>query len=371
MRWCDPISYKTRQVPLHRSHLMLHILIASIYASPLDSSVLPGCDIYQGLDSCQGSNVNVLAAEDARSWQTPPRGAPGYKDSFQDYREITGSPNVVYSADRSSATVTLGVTSRTGLALQYSFDNGTTYQSSATVNVGSTLTASILAIAKDSNGATLKMEPIDLLWNNAKIPNIPQFRGGQKGAIVDLFGWKWADIEKECPMLAKAGYLGAKINPPNEHLITQDWLDNSILNPWYYVYQPVSYRLHSRGGSRAELRSMIQTCRALGVRIYADAVINHMTGGGNDIQNHRRPARGSCVTWGPKSSTGGSPFYTFSNTFATNPFTNARPGMEYPGVPWKPTDFHCDRVLNAYNDPLQLDAGWLVGLVFLFLFSLI
>ena len=28
---------------------------------------------------------------------------------------------------------------------------------------------------------------------------------------------------------------------------------------------------------------MIDTCRAAGVRVYADAVINHMTGGGNDV----------------------------------------------------------------------------------------
>lgn len=28
-----------------------------------------------------------------------------------------------------------------------------------------------------------------------------------------------------------------------------------------------------------------------------------------------------------------------------------------------PTDFHCERVLNSWDDPLDLNAGWLVGLV--------
>jgi hypothetical protein len=46
------------------------------------------------------------------------------------------------------------------------------------------------------------------------------------------------------------------------------------------MYQPVSYRLAGRGGSRAELRDMIAICRAAGVRVYGDAVINHMTGSG-------------------------------------------------------------------------------------------
>lgn len=47
-----------------------------------------------------------------------------------------------------------------------------------------------------------------------------------------------------------------------------------------YSYQPVSYKLHSRMGTRAELRAMIQACRTAGVRVYADAVANHMVGQG-------------------------------------------------------------------------------------------
>jgi hypothetical protein len=41
------------------------------------------------------------------------------------------------------------------------------------------------------------------------------FEGGQKGAIVELFGWPYRDIEQECAtFLGKAGYLGVKIAPP-------------------------------------------------------------------------------------------------------------------------------------------------------------
>lgn len=47
-------------------------------------------------------------------------------------------------------------------------------------------------------------------------------------------------------------------------------------SPWWFVYQPVSYRLNSRHGDVNALRSMITACRENGVRVYADAVVNHM-----------------------------------------------------------------------------------------------
>ncbi|RLN91506.1 hypothetical protein BBJ28_00019917 [Nothophytophthora sp. Chile5] len=188
-------------------------------------------------------------------------------------------------------------------------------------------------------------------------------KGGQKGAIVDLFGWPYDDIAQECSdFLGKAGYMGVKINPPQESVLTDAWPQSGQRNPWYFVYQPVSYRLYSRLGTRAQLRAMIQTCRSNGVRVYADAVVNHMTGGGNDILSHRYASGSSCVTWGAKSSAKQSPYYTHSYTYGANDYTGARPALEYPAVPFGPTDFHCERTLNSWTDPLQLETGWLVGL---------
>ncbi|CAF4542372.1 unnamed protein product, partial [Rotaria sp. Silwood2] len=36
-------------------------------------------------------------------------------------------------------------------------------------------------------------------------------------------------------------------------------------------------------GTREELRDLINTCRGYGVRVYIDAVLNHFTGAGNDM----------------------------------------------------------------------------------------
>jgi alpha-amylase len=41
-------------------------------------------------------------------------------------------------------------------------------------------------------------------------------------------------------------------------------------------YQPVSYNLTTRSGTEAEFFDMVIRCNAVGVRIYVDAVINHM-----------------------------------------------------------------------------------------------
>lgn len=77
----------------------------------------------------------------------------------------------------------------------------------------------------------------------------------------------------------------------------------------------MSYKLNSRQGTREELIDMINTCRSSGVRVYADAVVNHMSGGGNDVWPEHRNGGGSCAHWGPKDSTGGSPYFTHDFMF--------------------------------------------------------
>jgi len=179
-----------------------------------------------------------------------------------------------------------------------------------------------------------------------------------------MFGWPYADIKDECEMLGKAGYLGVKVFPPEESVLTYEWPQNGELNPWWFLYQPVSYRLSGRHGTRDELRDMINTCRQAGVRVYADAVVNHMAGGGNDIwPEHRNGGGGGyCATWNAKGSTGPSPFYTHSFMFENSTRTGLRPGDEFPGVPYNPTDFHCERALNSWTSPFDLNYGWLTGL---------
>lgn len=136
----------------------------------------------------------------------------------------------------------------------------------------------------------------------------PHYASGRT-TMVHLFEWKWDDIARECEtFLGPRGYGGIQISPPNENLAI--W---SRQRPWWERYQPISYRLVTRSGNEQQFANMVRKCNDAGVRIYVDAIINHMTG-----------------TWNENTGTGGS----------TADFGN----WGYPGVPYGRNDFnwpHC------------------------------
>lgn len=104
----------------------------------------------------------------------------------------------------------------------------------------------------------------------------------QRGtAFVHLFEWTWSDIAQECVnVLGPNGVSAVQISPVTEHI------DHRVVNmsdpevgsfmPWWARYQPVSYKLNSRSGTREELIEMIATCQEVGVDIYVDILFNHM-----------------------------------------------------------------------------------------------
>lgn len=62
--------------------------------------------------------------------------------------------------------------------------------------------------------AELKLEKQDFIWNHPTINQPENFKKGQKGAIIEMFGWPYNDIAEECEMIGKAGYMGVKVFPP-------------------------------------------------------------------------------------------------------------------------------------------------------------
>ena len=89
-----------------------------------------------------------------------------------------------------------------------------------------------------------------------------------KSVGVQMFEWNWASLAKECTSnLGPAGYDWVEVSPPQEHITGPEW--------WIH-YQPVSYKLESKLGTRAEFAAMVETCGKAGVSIVVDAVINHM-----------------------------------------------------------------------------------------------
>ena len=108
---------------------------------------------------------------------------------------------------------------------------------------------------------------------------------------------------------------------------------------------------------------MINTCRKYNVRVYADVHINHMTEGGNDMyDDHRSGDSEGCLHWGPKTGSAGSPYWTISHRFENNSYTGKRPVLEYPSVPYFPSDFHCKKVIINWQDIDEVTNGWVSDL---------
>lgn len=87
---------------------------------------------------------------------------------------------------------------------------------------------------------------------------------------VQLFQFSWNSVAEQCTeVLGPAGYEWVLVTPAQEHINQQEW---------WASYQPVSYQIESRQGTREEFNAMNDACAEAGVRVIADAVINHMAG---------------------------------------------------------------------------------------------
>ncbi|MER6173778.1 carbohydrate-binding module family 20 domain-containing protein [Streptosporangium sp. NPDC001681] len=95
------------------------------------------------------------------------------------------------------------------------------------------------------------------------------------GPIVKLWNWNWNSVARECTdVLGPAGYSAVQVSPPSDSMSK----GGSV---WWDIYQPARYTLTSKFGDENAFRNMVNACHAAGVKVHADAVINHMTGQGS------------------------------------------------------------------------------------------
>ncbi|MEW9556072.1 carbohydrate-binding module family 20 domain-containing protein [Nonomuraea sp. NPDC050783] len=99
--------------------------------------------------------------------------------------------------------------------------------------------------------------------------------GGGKDVIANLWSWNWNSVARECAgHLGPAGYGGVQVAPPQDSLTKGGAV-------WWDVYQPAGYTLTSKLGDESQFAAMVRACHDAGVKVYADAVVNHMTGQGS------------------------------------------------------------------------------------------
>lgn len=157
---------------------------------------------------------------------------------------------------------------------------------------------------------------------------------------ANLWEWNWPSVAKACTgQLGPAGYGAVQVAPPQESITLPTSVQGA--HPWWEVYQPVSYKIESRLGTRTQFADMVTACHTAGVRVYVDAVINHTAGSGN---TYKTGYAGS--TLDPK-------------------------GFSYPAVPYSTGDFHhandgkcndADGQIDAWDDPAEVQNCELSGL---------
>ncbi|MBP5469931.1 MAG: hypothetical protein J6Z11_11890 [Candidatus Riflebacteria bacterium] len=293
---------------------------------------------------------------DSRCFQTPTKYGNDYRETYQDMHYLMGYTQIKYSLDRKNCNITFItkvnsakiINYDSNYKLLYTFGEIEKEDNYIILNSevdkypdGIAISAKIVKSDNNETFEKLELEKEYLLWDNIEIiQNETIYQNGQKGSIVELFGWPYEDIYEECDFLKVAGYLGVKISPPNEYILSNDWTDDNELNPCKYFYQTVSYKLNkTRLGTKIQLKKMINKCRANGIRIYSQVVINQMTFNGNDVYANHYESNGNF--WGPKTSSGGSPFYTVKGRTGNNSNTELKPIFEFPSVPYCGSDIEC------------------------------
>ncbi|HBF84187.1 MAG TPA: glycosidase, partial [Streptomyces sp.] len=142
---------------------------------------------------------------------------------------------------------------------------------------------------------------------------------GEKDVTAVMFEWKFDSVAKACAdSLGPAGYGYVQVSPPQEHIQG---------GQWWTSYQPVSYKIAGRLGDRTAFANMVGTCHGAGVKVVADAVVNHMSSGSG-------------------TGTGGSSYTKY----------------DYPGL-YSVNDMNdCQSEINNYGDRANVQNCELVGL---------
>ncbi|MFI5838723.1 carbohydrate-binding module family 20 domain-containing protein [Catenuloplanes sp. NPDC051500] len=169
-------------------------------------------------------------------------------------------------------------------------------------------------------------------------PAAATLNGGD--VTANLWEWNWGSVAAACTdHLGPAGYGAVQVAPPAESISLPT--SDGGAHPWWEVYQPVSYNLTSRLGTRAGFAAMVTACHTAGVRVYVDAVINHTAGATN----------------------------TTTGTYGGSTFNPS--AYSYPAVPYAYDDFHhandgyCadeDAVIDDWNNTSEVQNCMLLSL---------
>ncbi|MFR0558136.1 type I pullulanase [Pseudoscardovia radai] len=152
---------------------------------------------------------------------------------------------------------------------------------------------------------------------------------------VIAFQQNWNTIAQECTdTYGPEGVGFVEVSPPQESIQGSEW---------WTSYQPVSYKLDSKLGTEEEFKNMITTCKAAGVGIIADVVMNNTA-----------------------APDGTGKTYTGTNGSEYTPDTASFPGFATSTYPEGITadDFHtCTDKIKDYTNQTEVQQCRLLGML--------
>ena len=114
-----------------------------------------------------------------------------------------------------------------------------------------------------------------------------------KDVTANLFEYDFNSIATDCTdVLGPDGYAAVQVSPP------EDSYDQAN-HYWWDVYQPADYSIGGRLGTEGQFAGMVSACHAAGVKVYVDAVLNHMAAGdgGTDTSYDGQSFNSSTLTY--------------------------------------------------------------------------
>lgn len=79
--------------------------------------------------------------------------------------------------------------------------NGGDWQTDNKIKADKSMTGPMKIVVADSSTNYKEanhLEDVDFVWNATPVNQPDNYKSGQKGAIVEMFGWPYADIKDEC-----------------------------------------------------------------------------------------------------------------------------------------------------------------------------
>ncbi|MBQ5398520.1 MAG: hypothetical protein IIU14_03670 [Ruminococcus sp.] len=109
------------------------------------------------------------------------------------------------------------------------------------------------------------------------------------GMVLQAWNWSYANTSAMLEKVKAAGFTTIQISPPQVICAeTKGQPVNSKTAGWWAYYQPAAFRLNDLEdnalGTKRELFTLIARAHQMGIKIIADAVINHV--GGNEYKNY-------------------------------------------------------------------------------------